>query len=339
MLSPAPSKASVRSPGQSCGRPASSARRRPAFTLVELLVVVAIVGILVALLIPAVQAARESSRRTQCASQLKQIGLALGLYHDAHRVLPPGYLFNGPLAPPPANPNFRLLDGALFGPQQPNDPGWSWLALSLVFLEQRPLHDQIDFSLSVRQSDSLRPLPLPIARCPSDFGAGVFEVPDIINFNMGSAYTTSYTACFGTYGLINTYPDYGNGLFQRNSRYRYQDITDGTTTTIAVGERAALLAKVPWAGVVTGGTVRTTPGAPTYLSSVENAPVMAMARTADRYPNSPFSEPYDFFSGHVDRVNFVFADGSVRPLSSWIDMQVFHALSTRNNGEAVQQDL
>jgi prepilin-type processing-associated H-X9-DG protein len=212
------------------------------------------------------------------------------------------------------------------------------LALSLVFLEQRPLYDQIDFSLSVRQSVPVRSLPLPIARCPSDYRAGIFNVPDIINLSMGPAYTASYTACFGSYGLLNTYPDYGTGAFQRNSRYRYKDIRDGTSTTIAVGERAALLAKAPWAGVVTGGTVQTTPGAPVYISSVEQAPVMAMARTADKYLNSPFSEPYDFFSGHVDRVNFVFADGSVRSLSSSMDMRVLHAFSTRNNGEAVQQE-
>ncbi|HWB09602.1 MAG TPA: DUF1559 domain-containing protein [Pirellulales bacterium] len=339
MRPPTRSRASLWWAGPNSGGPGPAARRLPGFTLVELLVVIAVIGILLALLIPAVQAARESARRAQCTSQLKQIGLALGLYHDAHGVLPPGYLFNGPPAPPPSNPNFRLLDGALLGAQPPNDPGWSWLALSLVFLEQRPLHDQIDFSSPVRQSISLRTLPLPIASCPSDYGAGVFQVPDIVNLSMGPAYTTSYTACFGSYGLINTYPDYGTGVFQRNSRCRYKDIADGTTTTIAVGERSALFAKAPWAGVITTGAVRTTPGAPVYLSTVEQAPVMAMARTADKYLNSPFSEPYDFFSGHVDRVNFAFVDGSVRPLSSSTDMQVLHAFSTRNNGEAVQQDL
>jgi prepilin-type N-terminal cleavage/methylation domain-containing protein len=86
---------------------------RQAFTLVELLVVVAVIGMLVALLLPAVQAAREAARRTQCQNRLKQLGLAAHMFHDTHRRLPPGYL--GPDEPIPVPPvsDFRQFVGTL----------------------------------------------------------------------------------------------------------------------------------------------------------------------------------------------------------------------------------
>jgi prepilin-type processing-associated H-X9-DG protein len=206
-------------------------------------------------------------------------------------------------------------------------------------LEQAPLYDNIDLTSAVwyPQNDPIRPLPLPVAACPSDRGIGVFTILKDIGVDTWMANTTSYTACFGTFGLINTDPDYGDGLFQRNSHYRVADILDGTSSTIAIGERAALFAKAPWAGVITHGTIRTTPGAPVHTSTVEQAPVMAMARTANNYLNSPFSEPYDFFSGHGDLVNFVYVDGSVHPLSASMDLDALHSLSTIAWGEAVQQ--
>ena len=312
-------------------------RHRRAFTLVELLVVIAVIGILTALLIPAVQAARESARRTQCSSQLKQIGVALGLYHDAHGVLPPAYLYNGP---PSQQSGTLILNTAVFGLNQQNDPGWSWLALSLPFLEQRSIYDQIDFTTPVAQNGPIRILPLPIANCPSDAQQGIFTVThELTSANMGSAYTSSYAACFGSNGLINIHPDDGNGVFQRNSQCHFKDILDGASATIAVGERGALLARAPWAGVITGGIICTTPGAPVYVSTAETAPVMAMARIGGKYLNSPFSEPYDFFSPHGERVNFVFADGSVHALSSGIDQAVLQALATRGLGEALRPEL
>lgn len=317
--------------------------RTRAFTFVELLVTLAIVAMMVSLALPAIQTARESSRRAQCSNHLKQVGVALHAFHDALRTLPSGYIFD-PYAPVtadsaagsgPGSPRARRFDAPPppSGVIYPQSPGWGWAALLLPYMEQTSLSTQIDFGSLVESSHMarVRTHALPHLTCPTDTDTGVFTVLDELNVALCQAATNSYVACFGAYGLINTEPDVGNGLFQRNSHVRFAQISDGLSQTVAVGERPALFAKAPWAGVITGGTVRTTPGAPVHTAVVELAPIMALARAANRPLDSPYSEPYDFFSPHRDIVHFVLADGSVQALTAGLDLEVFHALATRAN--------
>src|SRR5262249_46117042 len=105
-------------------------RSSPGFTLLELLVVIGIIGVLVALLLPAVQQVREAANRTSCQNNLKQIGLALHSYHDTHHAFPSAYLC-------------QIPDDDT-GPWY-TSPGWGWGALLLPFLDQEPLSRQIDF--------------------------------------------------------------------------------------------------------------------------------------------------------------------------------------------------
>src|SRR5438094_9588305 len=125
---------------------------RTGFTLIELLVVIAIISVLIGLLLPAVQAAREAARRTQCVNNLKQIGLALHHYEQAYKALPPGYVSN-----------FDAL-GADTG------PGWGWAAMLLPQFEQSPLFHAINFNLAIEApANSTARLPIVnVFLCPSD---------------------------------------------------------------------------------------------------------------------------------------------------------------------------
>src|SRR5947209_19719276 len=113
---------------KSIPRAKTTGRSAKAFTLVELLVVIAIIGVLVSLLLPAVQAARESARRMSCQNNLKQFGLALMNYHDTYQRMPPAYWSRTP-------PRWKPTDST-FG-----TPGWGWGAILLPRLEQKALFD------------------------------------------------------------------------------------------------------------------------------------------------------------------------------------------------------
>jgi hypothetical protein len=220
---------------------------------------------------------------------------------------------------------------------QPNSPGWGWASFLLDNLEQGNLMRQINFALPVEAVTNwpARTTLLSIYTCPSDLNTGVFIVRSERNLAAGFAATNSYAACFGTGYLLGTQPDSGDGVFYRNSKTRFTDITDGTSNTITIGERGAILAQGPWAGVITPGTIRTTPGAPVYTSIIEPAPAMVLARFGPHTLNSFRSEPYDFFSPHGQVVQFLFGDGSVHALSISTDLGVLQALATRSGGDPV----
>lgn len=271
---------------------------RRGFTLIELLVVIAIIAILIGLLVPAVQVVRESAARTQCRSNLKQVGLALHGYHDVHKRFPPGYVSG------------VTTTGAETG------PGWGWAAHVLDHIEQGNLRRQIRFDLDIGHALNAAPrvAGVPVLLCPSDDTVGTFPTEGRV-IVIGHA---NYVGIFGD-NEIEDNPGAGNGLFFRNSRVRIGDIRDGTSNTLMVGERSSNLAKASWVGSV--------PGA-------DEAPALILG-AADHTPNDPSAHREDFWSRHSQGVNFLFADGSVHNINNTVNPAVWRALATRAGGEPV----
>jgi prepilin-type N-terminal cleavage/methylation domain-containing protein/prepilin-type processing-associated H-X9-DG protein len=298
-------------------------RGRRGFALIELLVVVSIVGLLIALLLPAVQGAREAARRVKCADNLRQMGLALAAYHDALGSLPMGYVAW-------ANPNPYVTS-----------PGWGWAAMLLPQLEQgavyasanvaRPVEDPANFST--------RRIGLNVFICPSDRDPGLYMATRSDWVPIGEFYTNSYAASFGAGLEIDDFPERGNGLFRRNLVTRIADIRDGTSSTIALGERGACLTKTPWVGIPNGAISSLAPDSPiaSYASFGRGAElVVAHADTV--IINNPGTAPDDFYSPHIGGGQFLMADGSVRFLKSTINLSVYRALCTRDQGEIISAE-
>ena len=215
---------------------------RSAFTIVELLVVITIVGILVALLLPAVQAARGAARRTQCCNNLKQIGLALTNYHDSFGTFPSGYLTG--VTPPTSAVPARADTG----------PGWGWCSLILPYMEQGAVWNALDFSVPIERAPSIVTQTIPTLLCPSNELTWQWWPAEVLDIN-GNPTRLICKIAFAPYvGMLgsNDVSPAGDGMFFRNSSIRMQDIIDGTSQTIAVGERAYVLGEATWVGAVTG---------------------------------------------------------------------------------------
>jgi prepilin-type processing-associated H-X9-DG protein len=285
------------------------------------LVVIAIIAVLIGLLLPAVQKVREAASRTQCTNNLHQLGLALHNYHDSQGSFPSGYL----CTQPQTNPDYT-------------SPGWGWAALLLPFIEQGNLSRQINFALPIEDPSNLaaRTMILKLYVCPSDRSTGVFTIYDKNNAPLVQAATNSYAACHGLGVDLDEELDDFNGMFSRNSRVRFADVTDGTSNTIAIGERGAFFTQAAWAGAVNFGTTRHTPGAPVINSNaIEDAPTQTLAHIDIDTINDPRGDEEDFFSPHTGVAMFLFADGSVHSITTALSLQTLQALATRDGGEVV----
>ncbi|MEP3478707.1 MAG: DUF1559 domain-containing protein [Fuerstiella sp.] len=277
--------------------------RSRGFTLIELLVVIAIIAILVALLLPAVQQAREAARRTQCKNNLKQIGLALHNYHDVNLTFPPGFVVT-----PAAD--------------DPNDNHWTWNAMILPYIEQGALFNTLAVGTqtpSQALTNNLGALQTPQTafRCPSATG------PDInSNGNRtlqdvdGTAREVALSNYIGANGSSELAPvqPIADGLFYSNSKTRIRDVTDGTSNTICVGERASVLRGVN----LRAATMFMQNGA---AGNADNLGIVYAAGSGRRLINdvSATNTRRGFSSNHTGGAQFLLTDGSVRFISENID--------------------
>jgi len=300
------------------------ARRQPssgcfkAFTLIELLVVIAIIGVLIGLLLPAIQAARAAARRTQCANNLKQLGLGMQSYHAQHRAFPTG-----------ARIHVRSNQNAI-----------GWRVLLLPYIEQAAIYEQIE------------PLPdggavnwSPRTRVIEGFICPAVEPPES---GTATAKASSYSSVAGagrnderidledlSCGDVDT-----DGVLYPGSAIRIGQIIDGTSNTLLIGERLYIFRDWmvgtnklgdPPTRICSGATnnihypINADPNQFGYFSGDTGAPPGA-AKTMTL-------NELQFGSEHVGGAHFCYADGSVHLVSDEVNFTVYQDMATRDGGE------
>ncbi|QDT63089.1 DUF1559 domain-containing protein [Calycomorphotria hydatis] len=330
---------------------------RRAFTLIELLVVIAIIAVLVGLLLPAVQQAREAARKSQCRNNLKQMGLALHNYHDAHRAFPIGS--RGPGA-------FSRKDW------------FNWRGSILPYLDQAPLYESLNLDGNLAAdalsngNEILEGLIVTTYLCPSSAAP---QASDLAGRNPNGVMNHQYVGIQGASPTQYAPPYYpftvsptkfqdcghgwscSSGLLTINECFRIRDITDGTSNTLIIGEQSGMHGDIDLRSAYYGGWA----GARNLevvgdCSDVASENTSGLARSKDswqtgttcqRYPindhrvsEAGAMQPYEtnlpFTSFHVGGAFFLLADGSVHFISENIDYELtMKQLCIRMDGSVV----
>ncbi len=334
------------------------------FTLVELLVSIAIIGLLIALLLPAVQGARAAARRVQCVNNLKQIGLALTAYEGVHRALPPGYISNSPPRHSPSTASAGSLDPVTWDAA----PGWAWGSFLLSYLDNGPLADRIDYDrecwdpvfeevVQTRLSEFL---------CPSAThgeahvlmvdrtGQPLQKDGRTVSFAR-SHYVASHGQeecwddCSGPNGGYDgDVSQLADGPFYRNSRVRLRKIKDGLSHTIFIGEHTSWLSDKTWAGVVPGAYVH--PRVKSPDNGPESAATLVLvhsgpAETERDALGNPIIHPVNFPTLHVGQMqaqhpgggHVLLGDGAVRFIPEDINLLVYASMTSISEGDRVDE--
>ena len=299
-------------------------RHRIGFTVLELIIVIGIVGVVAAVLLPAVMYARESARRVHCTSNLRQLGIAIHNHHNSHRQLPPAWQVA----------------------EQDPEFCYGWAAQLLSEIEQDALHQSLP--PGHRPGDlttlaSAQRLALPLMLCPSDITEPSFELTEDIDDEQDGKHltvlamsshadmpvartlmylpTTNYVGVYGTVEAddFDEYvgPDsvpYGDGSMINDRRVKFADLRRGLSNTTLIGERKMSIIPSTWIGIHLRG---------------EDAGCR-LTGSAMTHPNCDECDECEFSSRHAGGSNFLWADGRVTIISQFIDQQLYQQSAMRD---------
>lgn len=314
------------------------------FTLVELLVVIAIIGILIGMLLPAVQQVREAARRTQCANNMRQLALAMHNYESAQMAFPPG--LNCPIEisrdnPPGAFRTSNLFaDGSAIAQPPVRNSFGSWMVWIMPFMEQNNLFIQLNLSVreiaanAVGEQEAISTTVIPGLQCPSDVDDNV--VNSFGNFWFA---TNSYFGVAGTQShFINRITN--DGMLYQNSSVSFANILDGASNTLLMGERFSFDKEWAEFGNTRGWAWSSALSSQDCINGVLepiNYQIPDGEGGADRDPSFALTDRKlnSFSSGHPGGANFAAADGSVQFLTnqSTASLELLQSLALRSDGQ------
>lgn len=308
--------------------------RRNAFTLVELLVVIAIIGILVSLLLPAVQAAREAARQVQCRNNIKQLALAAHNYESANRYFP-GYAGE-------SDPFLVVFDNRR---RREEMRGWNWIAKCLPFLEQRALAEpwgELGAAREVVMDDALTQAlqtPLNVLHCPTRRAPIAYPMINAFRQRYGEKAARSDYAMNGGYAitgdntvLISVKED---GIWRMGRSTKIRDVIDGLSNTYFIGEKGMDSERYHDGtdfgdrGPALGWVDR---------STATNGFVRFTARSPQADQPKSCLNCHDFGSAHFTNWNAALADGSVRSIAYELDIEIHRAMGSIQGQEVLRVD-